>query len=194
MDTKDNKKIGILPIAVAEGSSTLVSLGALWLMEKLDKPLDPLQHYLTRTLVYPQMAKGKPLPENPEIDLTYQKAFERASLIIKGTGMVGVGFASHIPIQLALEGKSDAKSLGVAVVGKGVGIGVSLGSIMLLNKFAPDVMPAIQNAIYPIIEPLLPKNSKDRKSAEEVAKLIILDVPSSIIAGFINYAVAHKIR
>lgn len=188
------KKVQIMPMVIAEGGSSAVSLGALWAMERAEGLFEPLQHHLARTVIYPSLAKGQPLPEQPETDPTYKRAYERSSLIVKATGMNVAGLVAHIPLQMALEGKSDARSFGIMVAGKTLGIGVSLGSILALNKVAPSLMPSLEKAIMPIIAPLLPKDKEDRKAAEEVARLLILDVPATAISLLVNYAVAHKMR
>lgn len=188
MTQENGTKTKIAPIAFAEAGSAVVSLGSLWVMEKMDGIIEPIQHALARTI------SGKQTPEKPQEDPQYQQAYNRASLIVKGTGMNLFGFATHIPMQLALEGKSDAKSFGIAASGKGVGIAFSIGSILLLNKFAPEAMQGVKDGVVNIISPMLPKDKKDRKAAEEVTNLLILEVSSSVIAGLVNYAVARKLR
>lgn len=174
------------PILIAEVGSTLVSLGTLGLMEHNTGALRPLKEYLARTTIYPSLARKHP-EQSPELSM--QQAKDKASLLIKGTGMIGVGFLSHLPIQMALEGRVTGEGLKHAAVGKAVGVSAALGSIVVVNKLAPNMLPALQNALYPLVKPFLPKDERGRDSrgAEEVAKLLILDIPSSIAAGLINY-------
>ena len=190
----DTNKVKIAPLALAEAGSTAVTLGSLWAMERGESLFEPLQHYLTRTIVYPSMFKGKQVPDASEKDPTYQRAYERSSLIVKGVGMNVVGIAAHVPLQMALEGKTDAKSFGIMAAGKTLGVGVSLGSILTLNKIVPEFLPSLEKAMMPVIAPLLPKDKEDRKAAEEVAKLLILDIPATAISLVVNYTVAHKMR
>lgn len=174
------------PILVAEAGSTAVSFGALGLMERSASAWRPFKEYLARTTIYPTLARQHPEQAPEELK---EKSEQKASLLIKGAGMIGAGFVSHLPLQMAFEGRVSREGLKHAAVGKGVGLGVSLGSIMVIDKIAPSLLPALQNAIYPLVKPLLPKDEKDRgsRNAEEIAKLLILDVPSSIAAGLINY-------
>ena len=189
--TKHNPSLK--PILIAEAGSTFVSLGALGLMEHQASALKPLKEFLARTTIYPAMAKAHPEQDQAAL---MKKAEDRASLAIKGVGMIGAGFVSHIPIQLAAEGKFSGEGMRHAAIGKGVGLAVSLGSIVAVNKIAPNLLPALQNALYPLVKPLLPKDDRgrDSRNAEEVAKLLILDIPSSIAAGLINYHWARKVR
>lgn len=183
------------PIALAEASSTAVSLGAVWAMERFPKSTEPLKDYLSRTVIYPDLAKHHAPSDETTQQKLQQEASNRASLIIKGAGMISAGFIAHIPLQLAIEGKFSRADFSRAAIGKSIGLGVALGSILTVNKIAPNAMPALQNAIYPLIKPLLPKDEsgRDSRGAEEVAKLLILDVPSSVIAGLINYQISRKI-
>lgn len=176
----------LAPILVAEAGSTLVSLGTLALMERQSGALQSLKHSLARTTIYPALARKHP-DQDPQTLMA--KAENQASLAIKGTAMMGAGFLSHLPLQMAMEGRVTGEGLKHAAVGKGVGLGVALGSIMVVDKVAPTMLPVLQNAIYPLVKPLLPKDEKGRDSrgAEEVAKLLILDIPSSVAAGLINY-------
>lgn len=176
----------LTPILAAEAGSTAVSLAALAVMERKPGTIQSLKEFLARTTIYPSLARKHP-EQSPE---TLQKqAEDKASLLVKGAVMIGAGFVSHLPIQMALEGRITGEGLQHAAVGKGVGVAVSLGSIMLIDKLAPRLLPSLQNALYPLVKPLLPKDERGRDSrgAEEVAKLLILDVPSSIAAGLINY-------
>lgn len=176
----------LTPILAAEAGSTAVSLAALGFMERYPTSIRGLKEQLARTTIYPTLARKHP-EQDPQTLM--DQAEQRASLLIKGTAMMGAGFLSHLPIQMAMEGRLSGEGLKHAAVGKGVGVGVALGSIMVVDKIAPNALPALQNAIYPLVKPLLPKDEKDRDSrnAEEIAKLLILDVPSSIAAGLINY-------
>lgn len=176
----------LTPILAAEAGSTAISLAALGLMERYPQSIQGLKQSLARSTIYPALARQHP-EQSPE--QLIEKAEQRASLIIKGVGMMGAGFVSHLPIQLALEGRLSGEALKHAAVGKAVGVTAALGSIVLVNKIAPNALPALQNAIYPLVKPLLPKDERGRDSrgAEEVAKLLILDIPSSIAAGLINY-------
>ena len=185
-----------MPIALAEVASTGVSLGALWAMEHDCDKLEPLKSYIARTIIYPSMAKHHPPEDEAAKEKLWQGAINHASLGIKAVGMIGAGFVAHIPLQLALEGKFHGSGFCTAAVGKSVGLSAALGSIVLLNRVAPNAMPALQNAIFPIIKPLLPKDERGRDSrgAEEVAKLLVLDMPSSIMAGLVNYYVGRKMR
>ncbi len=186
----------IAPIAIAEAGSTAVSLGAVWVMGHYPGTIKPLQDYVSRTVIYPSLAKHRPPSDDAAKEKLQQEASNRASLIIKGVGMIGSGFAAHLPLQLALEGKFTGTGFRTAATGKTIGVATALGSILLLNRIAPDAMPALQNAIFPLIKPLLPKDDRGRDSrgAEELAKLLIIDVPSSIVAGLINYHVGRSIR
>lgn len=176
----------LTPILAAEAGSTAVSLGALAIIERNPKSIGGFKDYLARTALYPSIAR-----KNPEQDAqaSMQQAQQRASLLVKGTAMIGAGFLSHLPIQMAMEGRLSGEGLKHAAFGKGVGVVATLGSILLIDKLAPNLLPSLQNALYPLVKPLLPKDEKgrDSRNAEEVAKLLILDVPSSIAAGLINY-------
>lgn len=174
------------PILAAEAGSTAVSMGVLAAIERNPASIGGLKEYLARTTIYPSIARRHP-EQDPQTSM--QQAEQRASLILKGTAMIGAGFLSHLPLQMAMEGRLSGEGLRHAAVGKGVGIAATLGSILVIDKLAPNLLPALQNAIYPLVKPLLPKGEKERDSrnAEEIAKLLILDVPSSIAAGLINY-------
>lgn len=176
----------LTPILAAEAASTAISLGALALMQHHAGALKPLKQYLARTTIYPTLARHNPHEDQAQL---MHKAEDEASLSIKAVGMVGAGFLSHLPIQMGMEGKLSGEGLRHAAIGKGVGLGAALGSIVVVNKVAPNMLPALQNALFPIVKPFLPKDEKGRDSrqAEEVAKLLILDIPSSIAAGLINY-------
>lgn len=189
MTQKPNNSTPLKAIAIAEGSSSVVSMGALWAMGHRPAMLQPLNRYLADTVIFPQLEKQKhPQGDEARAQL-YQQALDKASLLTKGAVMIGAGFAAHLPIQLALEGRFHPSELKRAAFGKGVGLAVSLGSIVLLNRVAPELLPAVQNAIFPLVKPFLPKDEKGRDSrqAEEIAKLLIVDVPSSVMAGLINY-------
>lgn len=181
-----NHHSALTPILAAEAGSTAVSLAALGFMERYPGSIRGLKQSLASSTIYPRLARQQP-ELSPEQAM--QKAEERASLIIKGTAMIGAGFVSHLPIQLALEGRLTGEAMKHAAMGKGFGVTAALGSIIVLNKVAPNALPALQNALYPLVKPFLPKDDKGRDSrqAEEVAKLLILDIPSSIAAGLINY-------
>jgi hypothetical protein len=183
-------------IAIAEGASTLVSMGSIWLMQHHPKALGGLTEYVQNTVIYPCMAKRTP-PQTPEQEATLKStAHARASLLVKGATMVGTGFAAHIPIQMALEGRFDRHGLKTAVFGKSAGLAISLGSIAVINRVVPSALPTLQNAIFPLVKPFLPQDDRGRDSrqAEEVAKLLILDLPSSAVAGLINYATTKHAR
>ncbi|PZP84790.1 MAG: hypothetical protein DI582_07770 [Azospirillum brasilense] len=183
-------------IAIAEGASTLVSMGSIWLMQHHPGPLRGLTNYVQDTAIYPGMAKKTP-PQNAEQEAALKAAAHtRASLLVKGATMVATGFAAHVPIQMALEGRFDRHGLKTAVFGKSAGLAISLGSIAVVNRVAPSALPALQNAIFPLVKPFLPKDERGRDSrqAEEVAKLLILDLPSSAVAGLINYATTKHAR
>ena len=196
MKTNDHSSNLARSIAIAEGTSTAVSLGSIWAMQKYPQALAPLQGYLADTLIYPALARHTPPTSETQKTPLKKTASERASLLIKGATMIGVGFAAHVPIQMALEGRFDRAGLKSAAFGKSAGLGVSLGSILLLNQLAPKALPAVQQAIYPLVKPFLPKDERGRDSrqAEEVAKLLILDVPASVVAGLINYATHRRGR
>lgn len=183
----------IAPIAFAESASTAVSVGALMVMQRNPALIQPVRDWVTRSFVLPEVKREKPrLPEAEQQKL----ANDRASLLVKGVGMVGAGFTAHIPIELALHGEFHAKGLKTVVFGKSAGLAGSLGSIFVIDKLAPNLLPSLQNALYPLVKPLLPKDERGRESrgAEEVAKLLIIDIPSSIAAGLINYNLARKGR
>lgn len=186
-----NSSSSIAPIAFAEGGSTIVSMGALMLMERKPGLIAPLRDWLARTVIYPTLQKKDPLADSNTLS---QQATQRASLLVKGTGMIGAGFVSHLPIQLALEGEFHLSGLKTAAFGKTMGLAGSLGSIMVIDALAPSALPALQKAIYPMVKPLLPKDARGKESrgAEEIAKLLILDVPSSLVAGLLNYQLARK--
>lgn len=182
-----------IPIAFAEGGSTAVSMGALMLMERKPSLIAPMRDWLARRVIYPSLQTKDPLTNHTAL---MQQATDRASLLVKGTGMIGAGFVSHLPIQLALEGEFHLSGLKSAAFGKTLGVAGSLGSIMVIDHLAPSALPALQNAIYPLVKPLLPKDArgKETRGAEEIAKLLILDVPSSIATGLINYSMTRKVR
>src|SRR5581483_6915335 len=136
-----NPKSIIVPIAAAEGASTLVSMGAVLAMARCESAINPVRDFVAKHFIYPMMAH-KPAPAGIDTsDSVFDKACDKATMLIKGGAMVGAGFASHVPIQLALEGHCDAKSIRQVVIGKSTGIGVALGSIVLLNRFMPKVLP-----------------------------------------------------
>lgn len=196
MKTNPNSLSAAPSIAIAEGASTLVSLGSIWMMQHHPGPLNGLTNYVQDTLIYPGMARKTP-PQSPEQEAALKaSAHAHASLLVKGATMVTTGFAAHVPIQMALEGKFDRHGLKTAVFGKSVGLAISLGSIAVVNRVAPAALPALQNAIFPLVKPFLPKDDRGRDSrqAEEVAKLLILDLPSSAVAGLINYATTKHVR
>lgn len=193
MNSSTNSKKSILPIAIAEGGSTAVSMGALWVMERTEG-LHPIQNALAKYIIYPSLIKTA-YPTPAEHQAAMAQANEQASVLVKGAGMLGAGFAAHIPLQLALEKKVDAKGFRTAVLGKGVGVATSLGTIIMLGQVAPSFLPKLQETLAPIISPFLPKDSKDdSRRNDEVAKLLILDLTSSAIAGLVNYGFSHKIR
>lgn len=193
MDSRPHSKSRFLPIAIAEGGSTGVSLAALWALERNEGLLAPLQQQLSQALFYPDLRR-RHQPSSPDQEAELQRrAMLRASVTLKGVAMIGTGFVAHLPIQLALEGKVDGVAFRQAAVGKGAGVAVALGSIIALNKFAPSAMASLQNALTPILKPFLPKDRKsDSHSQDEVAKLLIVDLTSSAIAGLANYAITRK--
>jgi hypothetical protein len=188
-----NSSSAIAPIAFAECGSTAVSMGALVLMERKPGLITPLRDWVARAIIYPHLQQRHPQGDSPTL---LKQATDQASLFVKGTVMMGAGFVSHVPIQLALEGAFHGEALKTAVFGKTVGLAGSLGSILVIEKLAPNALPALQNALYPLIKPLLPKDERGRESrgAQEVAKLLMIDVPSSVVAGVLNYQLARKGR
>ena len=188
-----NPKSLIVPIAVAEGASTLVSLGAVLAMARCGSVIDPVRDFVARHFIYP-MTAHKFAPANIDTnDPLYEKARDQANILVKGGVMVGAGFASHVPIQLALEGHYDVKSFHQVAMGKSAGLGVALGSIVLLNTLAPKVLTALQKAVCPILAPYLPQGCDHGCTyAKEACQLMTVEIPSSIISGLVNYAITRR--
>ncbi len=193
MQADFNPRSIIAPIAVAEGASSLVSMGAVLAMAHCESAVSPARNFIARHFIYPMMAH-KPAPADIDTsDPLFHKACDQATMLVKGGVMVGAGFASHIPIQLAMEGHCDAKSFRQVLMGKSAGLGVSLGSIFLVNSVMPQVLPAIQKAICPVLAPYLPQGSDHGSSAaEETCHLMTVEIPSSIISGLVNYGITRR--
>jgi hypothetical protein len=187
------KNSSIAPIAFAEGASTAVSMGALLVMEHHPRLIAPARDFVARHFIGPSLQRKHPA-DSP--DTIAKAAQQRASLLVKGAGMIAAGFIAHIPLQLAVEGSFHPSEVKQAVFGKTVGVAGSLGCIMLIDQLAPNALPALQKAIYPLVKPMLPKDHRGRETrgAEEIAKLLILDIPSSIAAGLLNYQMMRRGR
>lgn len=112
-----NKRLAA-SIAFAEAASSVVSIGAV--IATMHKPelVAPIQHFVADRIVYPVMKamNSEQLPE----DALREKANERGSLLTKGAVMVGTGFASHLPIQLAMNGGFHMKEFKQAALGKSI--------------------------------------------------------------------------
>lgn len=184
-------------IAFAEGGSTVVSLGSIAVMEAMPKTMEPLYTWAAHHIIYPHLAKAHP-PKTPQEEAGLRAyAHRRASLFVKAGAMIGTGFVAHIPMQLAMEKRLHAEGFRDAFVGKGTGLAVSLGSILVLNRVAPGAIPAMQKALAPIIAPFIPDapdTKRDEARVRQIANLLILDMPSSVISGLANYFMSHRVR
>ena len=182
----------VKPIIFAEGGSTLVSLGAVAAMSH-SKSLVPVRNFIAKRFIYPHLA-DQPTPTGiDESDPLFEKACNKADLLIKGGIMVGAGFTSHVPIQLALEGHCDAKSFHHVILGKSAGIGVALGSVFLISHLAPNFMHSMHKIICPILAHCVPQgDDHGHANSHEVCKLMTLEIPSSIISGLVNYSITRR--
>ena len=180
----------IKPIVVAECASSAVSLGAVLAMQHYEYSLHPLRDFIAERYIYPVMANKAVHADIDKNDPLLDKARERATMLVKGGVMVAAGFASHIPIQLALEGQFDIQSFRQVFMGKGAGLGVALGSILILNSVVPALIPSIQKLLSPVLAPFMPQCGDHGYSAAKVAcQLMTVEVPSSVISGLVNYAI-----
>ena len=182
----------IKPIAIAEVASSAVSLGTIVVMSHAQKSLRPMQEWIARHIVYPLSHKSEtaaPADDNPE----FQKALAQSGMLMKGGAMLGTGFLSHIPIQLALEGHFDHESIKHVVFGKAAGVATALGSIAVLNQTAPGVIPQVQSSLCPIIDRCMQTDDTKKSDAtREACQLLTVEIPSSVISGLMNYYITKR--
>lgn len=182
----------IKPIAIAEIASSAVSLGTIVVMSHTQESLRPMQEWIARHIVYPLSHRNEytaPADDNPE----FQKALAQSSMLIKGGAMLGTGFLSHIPIQLALEGHFDPESIKHVVFGKAAGVATALGSIAVLNQAAPSVIPQVQSSLCPIIDRCMnTSDTKKSNATREACQLLTVEIPSSVISGLMNYYITRR--
>jgi hypothetical protein len=184
----------IKPIVVAECASSAVSLGAVLAMQHYEHALHPLRDFIAERFIYPVMANKAVHADIDKSDPLLDKARDRATMLVKGGVMVAAGFASHIPIQLALEKQFDPKSFKQVFMGKGAGLGVALGSIAIVNSVMPNLLPAVQKLLCPVLAPFMPQCDDHGYSAAKTAcQLMTVEIPSSVISGFVNYGITKRV-
>lgn len=175
-------KHSVGPIAISEAASSCVSIGSVILMAHHDRQMEPLRNFLAERCFYPLMKRR---PKDLSDEEAREQAHKHASAFLKGAIMIGTGFASHIPLQLALEKHCDATSFKRVVFGKTIGVSVALGGLGLLRSVAPEILPKAQAASAHVLRRFFP--GKSHQTLEEVCALLFLDIPSSLIAGLVNY-------
>ena len=182
-------------IAVAELSSSVASLGSVWLVGRNPQIIKPAKQFLAKHIFYPAMAGNTPPEcEQSKIDELIKKAEQKASVFLKGIIMVGASFASHIPVQMAMEGRHDMQEFKKVVIGKSVGIGGALGALSLINYLNPGSIERVEDAIGSSLFHCHQGKSEEACEADkELTKLMVIDVPSSIIAGLINYQLTKRL-
>ena len=179
-------------IAFAETASSVVSIGAVIGVMHHPGLVAPLQAFVEKHIVKPilQHTESKDMPP----DALDAKAHENASLLTKGGVMVATGFALHLPVQLAMNGGFHVQELKQAALGKTLGMTTAIAGMGMLNHGAPQVMQRAEHAVCNTMLPMLPKEEeKGRKSPMEICKLALLEVPSSLVSGAINYRISRGI-
>jgi len=152
----------------------------------------PIQHFVADRIVYPVMkaANSESIPE----DALREKATARASLLTKGAVMVGTGFASHLPIQLAMNGGFHMKEFKQAALGKSIGMVSAIAGIGALDYVAPNVMKTAEKSICGTLTPLFPDEQgggKKHNAPKEICQLALIEIPSSVVSGLINYRISR---
>ena len=182
----------IKPIAIAEIASSAVSLGTVVVMSHAEESLRPMQEWIARHIVYPLSHQNETTPPSDN-DPEFKKAMAQSSMLMKGSAMLGTGFLSHVPIQLAMEGHFDPESIKHVVFGKAAGVGTALGSIAILNQAAPNVIPQVQSSLCPIIDRCMQtKDTKKSDATREACQLLTVEIPSSVISGLMNYYITRR--
>jgi hypothetical protein len=183
-------------IAIAVGTSTAASMGAVWALDKHPRIIAGAVEFVAKHVIYPcEHCLGAPAPK--QTDKAYdpgllEVARRKATLLVKGALMMGVGFATHIPTQLVMEGKlGDMKELRQVVMGKSLGLGVTLMTGWLAEKVHPGMIDSLEHTVQKVISPtsICAEGEKDPKCPlkDDFCKLLVLDIPSSVCSGLVNY-------
>jgi hypothetical protein len=186
-------------IAAAESISSVISLGAVWLVGKNPQMIAPAKEFLASHIFYPVMAKrASHASDQADPENIMEKAERKASVLLKGMVMVGTSFASHLPIQMLLEGQYDIKELRKVVLGKSLGLATAMGTLMLINHIKPGTIGQIEDRLCKDLFDCNENTSKEaceaKKETKEMCKLMMVDIPSSIIAGVVNYQLTKRLR
>lgn len=182
-------------IAVAEGVSTLGELGAVWLLGKNEHLIEPARNFVARHIVYPCEhclgEEGSKEPHAGKYDPELmKKANKRATLLVKGTIMTAAGFATHLPIQMAMEGRYDVKELKKVAMGKGLGMGTTLVALWLAEKVHPGIIDKMDEKIKHVLGKPDCKHGEEKaagRTQDDFCKLLVLDIPTSVVSGLVNY-------
>jgi len=187
-------------IAIAEIVSSGASLGAVWLLGKHEHAIDPVRDYVATHIVYPcehcmDSGSSSKSPHTGKYDPEMmKKAKERATLLVKGAIMLGTGFAAHLPTQMAMEGKYDVKEFKKVITGKSLGVGATLATLWLAEKAKPGLITDVEDKLkHAMGKPDCPpgEQSDACRRQDDFCKLIVLDLPSSVLSGLVNYCFAR---
>jgi len=182
-------------IAVAEGVSTAAEVGAVWLLGENDHLIEPVRDFVAKRIIYPcERCMGEDTSKTPHQGKydpeLLEKARKRASLLVKGTIMMAAGFATHVPTQMAMEGRFDAREIKKVVMGKGLGVGATLVSLWLAEKARPGIVGEAEDKLKKVLgRPECPPGEKGEacRRQDDFCKLLVLDIPSSVMSGLVNY-------
>ena len=182
-------------IAIAETVSSAASLGAVWLVGRHPQMIAPAKQFVAEHVLYPIMSKQLTASSTQEEkDSLMKKAVDRASLFLKGIVMVSASFATHIPTQMALEGKCDLKEFKKVVLGKSIGLTAATGALALVNVMKPGVIGKVEDTIADTLSHCTNTTSQDECAAnKELCKLMLIDIPSSLFAGLVNYQLTKRL-
>jgi len=182
-------------IAAAESISSAASLGAVWFVGHNPQMIAPTKKFLTEHIIYPVMKSysDSASSQNDSGDLL-KKAEQKASLLLKGAIMVGSSFVAHVPTQMFLEGKYDLKELKKVVAGKSVGLAMAMASLAFIDYIKPGAIGKIEDGIGDSLFHCHEAKSPEHCEADkELCKLMVIDIPSSAIAGLVNYQFAKRL-
>jgi len=185
-------------IAVAEAVSSAASLGSVWLIGNHPGLIQPIKEFVAKQFIYPRMcqhAAEHPDPLTPEDPAELMKrAEQKASVLLKGIIMVGTTFATHIPTQMMLEGRHDAKEFKKVVLGKSLGLATAMGTLAVINAVKPGMVDNFENQMSDKMFHCKETDPSDNcEKHRELFKLMMIDLPSSVVAGLMNYQLTRRL-
>lgn len=186
-------------IAIAEGVSSAASLGAVWLLGKNEHLIDPARDFVARHIIYPcEKCMGMENAKTPHTGKydpqLMENAKQRASLLLKGAFMLTAGFATHVPTQMLMEGRTDMSEFKKVVTGKGLGVGATLVSLWLAEKARPGIIEEMEGKLKKAMGKPDCKPGQEGEACrrqDDFCKLLVLDIPSSVMSGLVNYCFAR---